>query len=92
MFKSKRITTLYFIFITIIGLFWWFTYNKTDIYKLYPINHGVIDTTKVYQIAPKHTQYKMLENDTIYFFFNKEKDFVIRIKKDSLINYIFKKQ
>jgi hypothetical protein len=58
---------------------------------MYQYKNGVIDTTNVYRIAPRYTKKVMTPKDTTVLFFNKEKEFVIRIDKDSLKYYIIKK-
>ena len=64
-----------------------FIYHNTDNYKMYRIKNNVIDTTKLYMIAPRYIERRIYENDTIFYFYNSDKDLVIRIKKDSLVNY-----
>ena len=69
------------------------SYNNYHVvnYKLYHLNKGIIDTTIVYNVAPKFIKKITNNNKTFILFYNKDREFVIRIKEDSLNNYIIKK-
>lgn len=81
------ILSFMFVIIILFVSFWFYLYNLAPEYKLYRIHQNKIDTNEYYIVAPKYYEFSVVNKDTIVYFFNEKKEFVVSIKKDSLINY-----
>ena len=91
-FKNKKGNIIYFIILILVGVLWITTYNSTDEYIMYRYNdNGGVDSSNMYRVAPRYTKKLIMNDDTVYLYFNKDREAVIKLKKSELKYYVIKK-
>lgn len=77
----------YFLVGLVFILIWYYLYTASDNYEMYYHDNGMIDTSQCYLVEPKYTKIKKFNEKTMYYFYDRDKNFIIAIDKDSLKYY-----